>query len=378
MRPIVPNLTRRRFSAGLACSAIAPTVVPRGIVARQATPSPPAHPSPPTQPATGPGGADYAYNKVLATAYDQDGWPHTEDEGKDAIHHFWLFEPANPRPGTVVDTPLPVVIFLPGCCDFHQWAAVRPDYTRSWIDHLVRLGAVVIYPMSAGYFFGIEVENVKAAVGDALAELDAGGHVPVDLNRTVVVGLQIGGAHALNLIAAPPHGLPTPAALMLVGPFAPPEDTGAFDIFQIAEGIAAIPATTRVVLVEAEAVPERDDGLENVWLELAHASTVPADQRAYVVLRSDGHGAPALIADHTTASTDAVNRAGGHLDALDWYGTWKLLDALIACSFDGEWCEYAFGDTPEVRYMGTWSDGVPVTEAVVVEDPIPRGATPAG
>jgi hypothetical protein len=57
------------------------------------------------------------------------------------------------------------------------------------------------------------------------------------------------------------------------------------------------------------------------------------------------------------------------LDALDWYGTWKLTDALLACVFAGAWCEHAFGNTPEQRFMGTWSDGVPVTELQVTDDP---------
>jgi hypothetical protein len=30
----------------------------------------------------------------------------------------------------------------------------------------------------------------------------------------------------------------------------------------------------------------------------------------------------------------------------------------------------ALGNTPEQRFMGTWSDGVPVTEAVVTDDPV--------
>jgi hypothetical protein len=34
-------------------------------------------------------------------------------------------------------------------------------------------------------------------------------------------------------------------------------------------------------------------------------------------------------------------------------------------------CEYALGDTPEQRFMGYWSDGVPVAELEVVADPGP-------
>jgi len=55
------------------------------------------------------------------------------------------------------------------------------------------------------------------------------------------------------------------------------------------------------------------------------------------------------------------------LDALDWYGIWKLTDALMSCTFTGASCEYAFGNTPEQRFMGTWSDGTAVVEITGAE-----------
>jgi hypothetical protein len=61
--------------------------------------------------------------------------------------------------------------------------------------------------------------------------------------------------------------------------------------------------------------------------------------------------------------------AQAYVDALDWYGTWKWADALMSCSFAGKDCQYALGDTPEQRFMGTWSDGVPIAEPQVTEDP---------
>ena len=64
------------------------------------------------------------------------------------------------------------------------------------------------------------------------------------------------------------------------------------------------------------------------------------------------------------------------LDALDWYGTWKLFDALADCVVAGHDCNVNFGDTPAERFMGVWSDGVPVSEAGVTDDPGPPPATP--
>lgn len=57
----------------------------------------------------------------------------------------------------------------------------------------------------------------------------------------------------------------------------------------------------------------------------------------------------------------------GHkgVNALDYYCTWKLFDALEDAAFYGKNRDYALGNTPHQRYMGKWSDGVPVKELVV-------------
>jgi hypothetical protein len=84
----------------------------------------------------------------------------------------------------------------------------------------------------------------------------------------------------------------------------------------------------------------------------------------------DDHGQPELVTDHAVPLTNPrpIDPLVA-LDALNWYGIWNLTDALMACAFTGEWCEYALGNTPEQRFMGAWSDGVPVKEPVITDDP---------
>ena len=45
----------------------------------------------------------------------------------------------------------------------------------------------------------------------------------------------------------------------------------------------------------------------------------------------------------------------------------KLMDALMDCVREGENCNIAFGDTPEQRSLGRWSDGTAVREMEVFE-----------
>jgi hypothetical protein len=98
-------------------------------------------------------------------------------------------------------------------------------------------------------------------------------------------------------------------------------------------------------------------------------ASLPEEDRDFVLMQTDGHGVPALYAGHQTTN--------GGIDAADRYGIWKLSDALFACAFTGEYCEYALGNTPEQRYMGHWSDGVPVTELVISDNPTAAAAPAA-
>ena len=65
------------------------------------------------------------------------------------------------------------------------------------------------------------------------------------------------------------------------------------------------------------------------------------------------------------SSRPALRNAGLMLDALDYYGFWKLFDGLSDAAFFGTHREFALGNTPEQRYMGKWSDGTPVKELQV-------------
>jgi acetyl esterase/lipase len=193
-------------------------------------------------------------------------------------------------------------------------------------------------------------------IRDGLAELEEGEHVAVDLAKLAAVGHSFGGMLAAKYAAiAEAEGLPAPSAIMPVMP-------GCDCSF--ANEVGTIPATTRVIMLASR----QDADAKEWWSQpMWDAMTlVPLEQRDYVLLWSDWHGAPDLVVSHHTPNTDGE---WDPLDALDWYGTWKFFDLLTDCSFFGTDCDAALGNTPEQRYMGTWSDGTPVTEAEITDDP---------
>jgi acetyl esterase/lipase len=336
---------------------LATALVLNPIAGAAQTPTLASQPTAPLQPSSGPGGADYAYGAVSAQHYGP-----APDGTVDAAG-YWLFEPIEtgnaPAPHSV-----PLIIF------FHGYQGTDPHHYRAWIDHLVRRGAVVLYPdfqpledvlLELCPYFCREDQRptlplALAAIRAGLAELGAGGHTPVDLTKVGVAGHSWGGMLAAKYAAvATAEGLPAPAAVMPVMP-------GCGCPF--ATELAAIPEETRVVvLVGADDDVVYESFARQMWASMA---AVPLEQRDYIRLVSDDHGDPPLLAAHSLAATDGE---WGPLDAYDWYGTWKLLDGLLGCAFAGVDCGFALGDTPDQRFMGTWSDSTPVVDAQVTDDP---------
>jgi acetyl esterase/lipase len=335
----------------LALLVVMAAAMPTPGAAQEATPAatPMAKPQPPTQPSAGPGSSEALFGGVTAI---QQGPP-------DAVKaEFWLFVPADPLPGTPrLEEPFPLVIVLPGS------GATDASAYLDWIEHLVRRGAVVIFHLYQATVPG-RTENWQAIqddVRDGLETLEGEG-VPVDLARVAVVGHSIGAEQAVIYAArAAAAELPVPTAVMSVALGRCPSSEGPC----LGVDLGAIPATTRILLVEEADDPDAAlEGVPRIWAEL---EAVPLENRDVVTLVTDMHGWPSLRAGHIQAL--AGHDAGFLPDAFDWYGTWKWLDALMGCAFAGEWCEVALGNTPEQRYMGEWSDGVPVAEAVVTDNP---------
>jgi len=89
-----------------------------GLLARGAQAGPAAPP-----PLDGPGGSRLAHADLRQ-------W-HGGEQGSE----YWLFTPAAPLPAQA-----PLVVFV------HGWSLMQPDLYRAWIEHIVRRGAIVLYP----------------------------------------------------------------------------------------------------------------------------------------------------------------------------------------------------------------------------------------
>src|SRR5258706_15292355 len=92
----------------------------------------------PAPPSTGPGANDSRYGDVRKTLHG------VGENG------YWLFEPVAPMPSEA-----PVVIFL------HGGRGMNPRDPGGWIDHLVKCGKIVIYPVFEKENFGASQKDSK-------------------------------------------------------------------------------------------------------------------------------------------------------------------------------------------------------------------------
>jgi hypothetical protein len=284
---------------------------------------------------------------------------------------------------------------------------MNPLYYGAWIDHLVKRGNIVIYPRYQASLLTPITEftpNTLHAIKDAIERLKTEpGHVKADLNKFATVGHSVGGLLAASVAAlANESGLPQVRAVMSVEPGI----TEAPINIPLAD-LEKIPAETLLLAVAGDQdTLVRDLDAKRVYYE---STRVPESNKDYVTLVTDMHGTPGLQASHrapTAHSKDydsgegigggpaeSSDRAGGlptrrvdgpqpglqtgrrdrletmMVNALDFYGTWKLFDALCDAAFHGKNREFALGNTAQQRFMGVWSDGVPVKELKITDKP---------
>jgi pimeloyl-ACP methyl ester carboxylesterase len=350
----------RRATAGVVLGITVVVLVAAGRASHVAKPTPP------TQPLDGPGGSRYAHAGVTTHRYGE------------GAGEYWIYEPAEPAARLA-----PVVLFM------HGWGAMNPRAYGAWIDHLVRRGNIVIYPR---FQSDLRTEsatftpNALDAARDALHRLATEpGHATPAPGQFAVVGHSVGGLLAANVAArAADSGLPIPRAVMAVEPGRTTSNAARGSV-ALAD-LATIPGGTLLLAIAGDA--DRVVGDADARRIYEETTQLAAADKDYVTLVSDDHGEPAINADHfaPTAADDRYDAAqaggaptqGGHLaarlrarrarlrnagaDALDFYGPWKLFDALCDAAFRGTNRAYALGNTAEQRYMGRWSDGQPVHE----------------
>lgn len=305
---------------------------------------------PPTRAMIGPSSRAYVSQDIRITAYG---------EGAEG---YWIIEPS-----TASDRPCPVVLFVHGLNLTHYSAY------QSWITHLVRRGNVVIYPR---YHRGGVVDpatftaSAAAAARRAMERCDGRQHPRLDTRRFAMIGHSLGGTIIANLAARPEHyGLPAPGVLMLLQPGDSRADQGLGAFFaSLTEDHGTIPDDTLMLIVDVAndyfVSPKAGQRI------FENASAVSSHNKRRLVLHSDTHGQPAILADHMLPmSWTDRQESSGRINAYD-FALWRWFDALqLLAQGDEKSRDMVFGQA--ALDLGAWSDGRPVRRPV---DASNRGA----
>ncbi len=316
-----------------------------------------------------------------------------------------------PRPQNSDET-FPVVLFL------HGNGGPFPKYYQLWINHIVKKGNIVIYPRyqnleeddseeaKSHYLIGA-ICAIKLALKD-LEDLTMDGvKVNADLEKFALIGHSLGGSFAAYIAAKWGElGLPTDSqgkakldVLLLADPtdanigagmplqvdlpVAVPEYSGETGLFSGSDIYAGIPGSTLflAILAANRTTEVMYDWTKEVFIK---STNVAKRNKNMIVMVSDDHGRPDLLAHHfaINAMDESMLDDGpllawfeekqGGVNALDFYGYWKLFDGLCSAAFagDADAKKYALWDGEETApaeqtFMGMWSDDTPVQPLLV-------------
>ncbi len=329
---------------------VAVVVLVVGAVLSQAAPAL-AVASPPTQPTSGPGGSNYQWGGVTVTHHDI--WWNDDFD-------YWIYRPASWQGGGTAPTTAPLFVFN------HGWMGNHPSLYNNSLTHLARKGNIVVFPKYQNlwtppqYFTSNAIWSTK----DAINWLNVWSPIKPQTSLGMsVAGHSAGGAVSVNMANQwQAQGLPQPRSILGVEPW---DGSGGQHIDASLSGIPNTTVIDCIVTDEDNAVGRT--GCDTIWDRSGH---IPGTKRNYIWMFSDRYGEPDLVANHYT----------GNDGALAFYGVWKLADASRDCGMFGTNCAYALGNTSQQRFMGLWSDGVPVRELQVTttKPPCPPGSLAVG
>jgi hypothetical protein len=142
-------------------------------------------------------------------------------------------------------------------------------------------------------------------------------------------------------------------------------------------------STLMLVMVGEEDVVVGDMRARQIFTQ---ATAIPPARKRYVFFRSDRHGHPPLVAEHTAPSGMHARLDNGEgvfrafqisladVNAMDRAGFWRMADFTMETAYKGKTLDEGIRDEEQFRHLGFWSDGRKVIQPIVGVDldSIPR------
>lgn len=241
----------------------------------------------------------------------------------------------------------PVIFFAPG------FGATDPANYRPLINHIVSRGYAVIFsPFQViagdGSVYQRRYDTIFAGYEEAVKRY---GNF-FDLTRVGFIGHSFGGGASFAMLQRGVVDKGWGSRGLFLFSLAP------WYVYEITtKQLLNFPAHAKVLVQVYDADTVND---HRIAKEVFERTGLPASEKDFVLLRSDQQQGVELEASHGTPSGQTPN-------ALDYYGIWRLFDALADYAFSGAAAgkELALGNgSAPQRFMGTWPNGQPVKEAL--------------
>jgi pimeloyl-ACP methyl ester carboxylesterase len=258
------------------------------------------------------------------------------------------------------DSPRPVIFFC------HGYSSSNPQHYLPLISHIVSKGYMVVF--SPYQMVAMDPKEVKK-----YATLETGLEIAIDNFRAKIDTTKIGFVgHSFGAGAIPAVALwaivdknwgGSSAFLYLMAPWY------SYEVDRIK--LRLFPSRVKL-LMEIFAEDRVND--HRMAISLFNTINIPATEKNFIMINSDSVLSCRLKADHNTPKGPFDPRA--EEDALDYYGVYRLFDALAAYTFDNDPAAKAlvFGHGRETCFMGAWPNGKPVTPLYAGQTPIPAQA----
>jgi uncharacterized protein (TIGR03437 family) len=239
------------------------------------------------------------------------------------------------RPNT--NAPAPVVFFAPG------FSVQTPDNYRPLIQHIVSRGYAVVFSPFQVLALDLNEQRLRyntiwAGFEEAVNRYGAS----FDLTRVAFLGHSFGGGASFAMLQRGAVGKGwgrNGLALFALAPWYVYEIT--------ARQLIEFPQHAKMLVQVYE-----DDTVNDhrIAKEIFERVNLPASEKDFVLLRSDAYEGVSYEASHGTPSGLAPN-------ALDYYGIWRLFDALADAAFNssatGQALALGNGSAAQ-RFMGEW------------------------
>ncbi|MBL8148545.1 MAG: alpha/beta hydrolase fold domain-containing protein [Blastocatellia bacterium] len=260
-----------------------------------------------------------------------------------------------------LNRPAPAIFFS------HGYGATDPSAYLAFLKHIASRGYVVVYSpyRTVGDSFPEKYETMFAGFKKAVKKYRRF----IDTSKIGFVGHSFGGGAvpALARRALIEEGWGSAGSFMfMLAPFY------SYNISQ--DQLLNFPSNTKLVV---QVYDEDTINDHRMGKDIFETISIPNTEKDYIVLYSDRSTVfnYNLLADHGVPSTIQVEGRTNVKDSMDYYGVWRIFDALAEYTFTDSRVakNIALGDgNREQRFMGRWPepDGRNVKELDATDLPV--------